>query len=83
MWQDYILSAGEVIFCVTLIPMLLAKEKPPLSSSILTGSVLIVCGVVFGTLHLWLAFVSQIIVGLQWFWLAVQKIKQRDSSLPH
>lgn len=82
MWQDYVLTAGQIVFCVTLIPMLFAKEKPPLSSSITTGVVLLVSAGVMSTLHLWLAAASQSIVGLQWLWLAVQKIRNRDSSLP-
>ncbi len=64
------------MFCITLVPMLLAKEKPPLSSSITTGIVLVVSAGIMFTLHLWLAAASQSIVGIQWLWLAAQKIKQ-------
>lgn len=76
MWQDYVLTATEVFFCITLIPLLLAKEKPPVSSSVMTGGALLVSAAVFFTLHLWIAGASQTIVGLQWLWLAMQKIRQ-------
>ena len=77
MWQDYLLTIVQVFFCLTLIPMLLAKEKPPLASSITTGIALLVGALTFATLHLWLAAASQAIVGLQWLTLAVQKIRAK------
>ncbi len=73
MWQDYVLTAIQIFFCVTLIPMLLAKEKPPLTSSISTGLILLISSLVLTTLNLWLAAVSQSIVGVQWLILAWQR----------
>ncbi len=78
MWQDYALAVVQIIFCVTLIPMLFAKEKPPLSSSIMTGTALLFGAFLFGTLGLWLASLSQAVVGLQWLTLAAQKLWKRD-----
>lgn len=76
MWQDYALTIIQIALCITLIPLLFAKEKPPLLSSVTTTIALIAGGSIFLTLHLWLAGFSQIIVGLQWLVLAVQKIRQ-------
>lgn len=73
MWQDYFLATVEAFFCLTLIPMLLAKEKPPLISSISTGILLLALAATFVTLSLWLAAVTQAIVGFQWLTLAVQR----------
>ncbi len=80
MWQDYVLTFGQIVFCLTLIPMLRAKEKPPLSSSIPTGILLLVSASMLFTLHLWLTAITQSIVGMQWLVLAIQKFKNRDSS---
>ena len=82
MWQDYVLTAVQILFCVTLIPMLLATEKPPLSSSVTTGLALLVGAVTFFTLHLWLAAASQGIVGFQWLALAYQKMRQCPIRAP-
>jgi len=76
MWQDYALSIIFSIFCFTLIPMLLAPEKPPLKSSIPTGLLLISAAAVYATLHLWFSTITQIIVGCQWLILAYQKWHQ-------
>lgn len=73
MWQDYALTVIQIFFCITLIPILFVKEKPPLASSISTGLVLLVSASVLATLHLWLAAISQAIVGIQWFILAWQR----------
>lgn len=82
MWQDYVLTGIQIVFCITLIPMLRAKEKPPLSSSLMTGVVLLVSAGTMATLHLWLAAVSQFVVGLQWLTLAYQRFQKNktDSS---
>ncbi|MHB1162944.1 MAG: hypothetical protein ACYCZZ_00215 [Minisyncoccota bacterium] len=73
MWQDYLLTAVQAFFCLTLIPMLLAKEKPPLASSVSTGLTLLISAAVFMTLHFWLTAISQTVVGIQWLTLAYQK----------
>jgi len=77
MWQDYALTIVQVFFCLTLIPMLLAKEKPPLASSITTAAALLFSAVLFFTLQLWLAAASQAIVGLQWLAHAYQRFLKR------
>ncbi|MGE5541261.1 MAG: hypothetical protein ACM3TU_03210 [Bacillota bacterium] len=76
MWQDYLLTVVQVFFCLTLIPMLFAREKPPLASSIPTALSLFLSSVVFFSLHLWLAAVSQAIVGIQWATLAYQRVRE-------
>jgi uncharacterized membrane protein YdjX (TVP38/TMEM64 family) len=72
-WQDVVLSAGNIFFCLTLIPMLRHPGRPPLLTSIPTGLALLVGGCVFATLHLWLTALTQTIAGLQWLALASKK----------
>jgi hypothetical protein len=69
-WQDIALSAGNIFFCLTLIPMLRHPGRPPLLTCIPTGLALLVGGCVFATLHLWLTALTQTITGLQWLALA-------------
>jgi hypothetical protein len=72
-WQDVVLSAGNVFFCVTLIPMLRQSGRPPLLTCIPTGLALLAGGCVLATLHLWLTALSQVIAGLQWLVIALKK----------
>ena len=73
-WQDIVLSAGSWIFVIALTPAIRAKEKPPLSTSLMTGTILVVFAVTYATLALWLSVVSTGLVAAAWFTLAIQKI---------
>ncbi|HEY1748965.1 MAG TPA: hypothetical protein VGG11_19680 [Xanthobacteraceae bacterium] len=72
-WQDIVLAAGNVFFCFTLIPMLRHPVRPPLLTCIPTGLALLIGGVVFATLHLWLTALTQIVTGLQWLALVLKR----------
>jgi hypothetical protein len=80
-WQDVTLSAGNIFFCITLIPMLRQPERPPLLTCIPTGLALIAGGLVFATLHLWLTALTQTITGLQWLVLVFKRSPKAASSL--
>jgi hypothetical protein len=71
-WQDIVLSAGNVFFCLTLVPMLRHPIRPPLLTCIPTALALLLGGFVFATLHLWLTALSQTVQGLQWLALALK-----------
>lgn len=76
-WQDYVLTAGAWIFIIALIPAIRGKEKPPASTSIITGSILAVYALVYSTLGLWISVISTAALSLSWFILAVQKISKK------
>jgi hypothetical protein len=81
-WQDVILSAGNIFFCFTLIPMLWQRGRPPLLTCIPTGLALLAGGLVFASLHLWFTALTQTITGLQWFAVAFKKPHQIGADLP-
>jgi hypothetical protein len=78
-WQDVVLSAGNIFFCFTLIPALRHPGRPPLMTCIPTGLALVIGGIVFATLHLWLTALTQAISGLQWLALACKRSPYRAS----
>lgn len=78
-WQDIVLTAGGVIFIIALIPSVLSKDKPALSSSIMTGTVLIIFAYVYFTLSLWFSTLTTAITGIIWFILAAQKLKKSNN----
>lgn len=72
-WQDWVLFAVSFIFCVALWPSIKSKtQKPPVSTSLLTGVMLIVTALVELTLALWLSAASTALGGVMWLVLAVQ-----------
>src|SRR5271155_2082596 len=79
--QDMTLSAGNIFFCITLIPMLRQPERPPLLTCIPTGLALIAGGFVFASLHLWLTALTQMIAGLQWLALVFKSPPKAASFL--
>jgi hypothetical protein len=81
-WQDVTLSAGNMFFCVTMIPMLRQPERPPLLTCIPTALALVAGGFVFASLHLWITALTQVIAGSQWLALAFKRSPISTSSLP-
>ncbi len=71
-WQDIVLSAGNIFFCLTLVPMFRHPIRPPLLTCIPTAVALLLGGFVFATLHLWLTALTQTVQGLQWLALALK-----------
>lgn len=75
-WQDWIFSVGTWIFVVALIPTIRGKQKPELSTSIVTGSILAVFVITYLSLNLWLSALSNVLTSGSWFLLAYQKYRQ-------
>ena len=76
-WQDIVLTIGSWIFIIALIPTLRDREKPQLSTSVVTGTVLLVYAFVYATLGLWISVVSTSALAIAWLVLALQKMKQK------
>ena len=79
-WQDAALSAGNIFFCFTLIPMLRHPGRPPLLTCIPTALALLAGGFVFATMHLWVTALTQTITGIQWLALAFKKSRQTAAA---
>jgi hypothetical protein len=77
-WQDIIFSSGSFILLIALIPTILGKQKPEVSTSIVTGIILGAFSYSYYTLDL---VFSSFITGLNslaWFVLAFQRFKKNQ-----
>jgi hypothetical protein len=72
-WQDIVLTIGQIIFIIALIPAVKHKHKPPFSTSVLNGIVLFCFVIVYLSLSLWFAAITTAVVGVLWLTLAMQK----------
>lgn len=72
-WQDLVFTAGSVMFCVTLVPMLRAKTPPPLISSVPIALGLYVFAVTYLTLGFVLAPAIELVQAGLWTALAAQR----------
>ena len=77
MWQDLIISGGGVFFTLALIPSLLSKDKPALTTSIVTSSILFVMIITYASLDLWLSSFMNAVMCVLWAVLAIQKYRMK------
>lgn len=59
-----------------LLPSLIGRDKPALSSSLMTGTLIAIFGYTYFTLGLYSSTVSSAVCALAWFVLAIQKWRQ-------
>ncbi|MCL5784292.1 MAG: hypothetical protein M1142_02985 [Patescibacteria group bacterium] len=72
-WQDLIITFGQVIFSVALLPMVFSKDKPVLITSLITGLVLMIYAWTYITIQFWFGAAMTAVTGVIWLLLAWQK----------
>lgn len=79
-WQDIVLAAGALVLALGLIPSVISSDKPALTTSVMTGSVLAAYTVTYASLSLWYASAMTAAATALWFVLAVQKARRRNTK---
>jgi hypothetical protein len=79
-WQDIILTVGNLLMAASLIPSVVSSDKPALSTSLLSGSILFTFAIVFATLSLWITAFAVSLNVILWFVLALQKYQQQRAA---
>lgn len=79
-WQDIVFTLGTVVFIIALIPSIRSEEKPALSTSFPTATVLAVFTYVYFSLSLWITAAFTAIICFLWFVLAFQKYKSKSKT---
>lgn len=80
-WQDLVLTTGSLIFSVALFPSLLSKEKPALSTSLLTGTVLAIYAFTYTTLDLKFSIFSTSLLAVLWLIFGWQRWQMNKKGL--
>jgi len=71
-WQDWVITIGQLLFFVALLPSVFSEDKPNRWSSLMTAIILATFAYTFWTLGLfWGAFTSTLVT-LAWFVLFFQ-----------
>jgi len=81
-WQDIVFSVGSWIFIIALLPSLFGKDKPPISTSLLTGSVLLIYALTYVSLDFWLSVASTGLLAIAWLTLGIQKFLANKHRQP-
>lgn len=76
-WQDYVISVGQFIFALAVVPSLRSQSKPAFSTSLITAMGLSVFAFCFLTLHLTLSTLGTASTALAW-WLLVYQTARRE-----
>jgi len=71
--QDWVFSVGQIIFLIALIPTLKGKDKPALTTSVVTSIILAIFAITYFTLDLWFSAVASVAMTAAWAILAFQK----------
>jgi len=82
-WQDIVISLVQWTAIIALLPSVRGVDKPALSTSIMTGTLLLILGMTFATLFLFSSAISSFLVGGVWFILAIQKYRMDKKVHPH
>lgn len=79
--QDFVLSAGSMIFIIALLPTVFSATKPAITTSLLTGSTLAVFAATYQTLGFTYACLTTAASAALWIVIAAQTIVQRRAVL--
>lgn len=75
--QDFILTVGSIVLIAALIPSILSRHKPALTTSLMMSAVLFTFAGVYGSLELWLAMIATASQAALWLVLAFQKKRRK------
>lgn len=76
-WQDIVLTVGIIVMNLALIPSILGEDKPQLSTSITTATILGIFSVVYISLGLVFTTFVSIISCILWAILAYQSYAKK------
>lgn len=79
-WQDLVLTVGQLIFVLALLPSILGPDKPAIGTSLITATVLVIFAAVDLTLNLIFTSVVVSITAVGWFVLAFQVSLRRSGK---
>ena len=75
-WQEALLTLGQIVFIVALLPSVFSNDKPEIWTSIITGTVALSIAVTYVTMRMPVAAVSAFFNFVFWSILALQKSRQ-------
>jgi hypothetical protein len=77
MWQDYVISAGQVAFVVALVPSIFSGNKPAAATSFMTAIILTSFVFCFASMGLFFSVITSCLAALAWWILFYQVAHKR------
>lgn len=76
-WQDILFTGGNIVFIIALLPTVFDKQKPAVSTSAVTASVLIAFTIAYASLGFWSSAAMAGALSLLWFILLIQRLRKK------
>ena len=80
-WQDLVLTVGQVIFVIALLPTVVGRDKPALQTSVLTSAVSFSFMAVYISLSVPFASLTAALNGTMWLVLALQEWRRKSGGV--
>lgn len=80
-WQELVLTLGQVVFIIALLPSIFSSDKPEIWTSVLTGTVALSIAITYVTLSIPIAAASAFLNFVAWSVLAIQKTRQSKRNV--
>ena len=74
-WQEYVFFVGQMVFNIALLPSIFSKNKPALSTSLMTAGMIFIYVFTYFSMSLWLTGISMGTTFICWTILAYQKYR--------
>jgi len=74
MWQDIVFSIGMAVFALALLPAIIERQYPPVSTCLITPTVIIIFGIADASLGLWISAVLSAVNASLWLYMALRQI---------
>jgi hypothetical protein len=75
-WQDLVFAGGTIIMTIALLPSVFSNHKPALTTSVITGLVMLIFTTTYFTLGFIVATITAFFNCCLWVLLAGQKYRQ-------
>ncbi len=80
MWQDTVIAICQGFFVLSLVPMVRGHEKPPLSTCLMSVTLVGIITFTLASLKLWFSVLTAAMIGLMWIILTAQKLQIRRNA---
>lgn len=80
-WYDFIVFIGQALFAIALLPAIIGNKKPPISTCLMTGAVLLAFNISYLKVGMWWSVATTTVCALCWLWLAIQQIRAPQTRL--
>ncbi len=74
-WQDVVISLAQIVAVFSLLPSILSKDKPALTTCVMNFVLVMIISTCLLSLGLWFSSITAYAIAFTWLILVVQKYR--------